>query len=70
MDGWIVNHIRQMAHIVDADANSLVSAGEVVRERAHAGLCHASVPLNKRGLYRRYGNSTPTERPLFRRDHS
>jgi len=27
----LLNHIRQMARIVDADANSLVSAGEAAR---------------------------------------
>jgi len=36
------NHIRQMEHIVDADAKRLVSVGEAERRRAHAGLCHVS----------------------------
>ena len=38
----LFNHIRQMAPVVDADAKSLVSAGDAARRGAHAGLCHAS----------------------------
>ena len=40
------NHIRQMAHMVDADAKSLFIYIALVRRRsgqAHAGLCHVSI---------------------------
>ena len=36
----LYNHIRQMAPIVDADANSLVSQGT---GRTRGGLCHESI---------------------------
>ena len=38
----LFNHIHQMAPIVDADANSLVSAGEAARGAGSCWLCHAS----------------------------